>query len=109
MKDTKDITGRDICIGDYIAYTTRQSSSMTTHIGRVESIDLDPTELNSKYGDPITVKVISVDEHAWKWIDGKFQQTTKVYRTKLTANKTIVILSHVPEHIREQVNKFRAR
>lgn len=36
-----DILGRNIYRGDFITYATRQSSTLTTHVGRVESNDDD--------------------------------------------------------------------
>jgi hypothetical protein len=104
MKDIKDITGANIIIGDFIAYTTRQSSSMTTHIGRVERIEFDK---DSTYC-PYTLKVVSVKK-AWRWSGDRFERYDKTYPTTLTSNDTIVILSHVPEHIRTLVSEYRAR
>jgi hypothetical protein len=100
MKHTNDITGLPICMGDYIAYTTRQSSDMETHIARVDDVLFDPNSDCDRY----TLKVISVSKRWFR--DG---HKLVAYKTTLTANDTIVILSHVPNDIRNLVNEFRAR
>lgn len=94
MDKTTDITGRDIQIGDYIAYTTRQSSSMTTHIAKVLDIFMTAPFNDWK------IKIASLDDFAWHWVGDNFERYEKVYKATLTSNATIVILSHVPDKYR---------
>jgi len=85
MHQPKDYLGTDIAVGDVIAYTTRRTNNMNTHIATVDAI-IDNGLIDSRYRYQLCVRVYNkYYRYVNTWVSG-------VYRRRLVSNETIVKL-----------------
>jgi len=86
MYEPKDTNGQALKVGDIIAYTSRKSTTMNTHVAIIDDIvDIGVTQHWYRY--QLCVRVY--DKHkvyvGHGWVSG-------VYRRRLVSNETVIKL-----------------
>ena len=101
MKQAQDAFGQPLLLNHYVAYTVRSGSSMDIRIAKVFGFEYDKFDYQ-----PWKIEVIAAK---YEYDYTTRQYITKAYRTKLSANHTLINLGYsVPKREQDAIEQWYA-
>lgn len=101
MRKLEDAFGREIKLGDYVSYSVKTSGGMHMRVAKVWKI----TWQHDRY----SVGVIA-GGNRWDWNRASGDKWFYgAYKTTLTANSTLLIVTNIPEKLQTVVTEYENR